>query len=464
MRISSGWSSVAKRRCVAVATLFTLLAVFHSGSRALAQGVPQYVRVLTTSDAYLSPSQVRAGYAQAGDLQRLTEAVRSEAARGVHVKLAIIDGVSTAPGRTEFLARKVRSFLNFSGVVVLVSNRGIGVASDKLSRSEEQHIESKARPVCQRPSKGAFTQCVILAAHEAVSQIKDDQASSARTTAIIWVVVLAILALIVGGVAWGVVRRRRAAAGRLDDLRRAASNTLSVADNAVTEIERASSTSTSPMSPDLRTEYDRALALRDTARLGLERGSTPQALTQANNDAAQAVLALQGVMRKLGITAPLSGLLETPGHRCFYCGRDDRPPYTKETIDDGKGNSMEVEVCSVDEEALQRGRRPEIATQVYQGSPVPWWAVPGNPYYYSYGGPTWQYWLPFLIGMDIGAWYGGGWEGYEYGDGGWGDAAPVDSGATADASAGDFGGWGGDAGGGDGGGDSGGDFGGGGDW
>ena len=108
---------------------------------------------------------------------------------------------------------------------------------------------------------------------------------------------------------------------------------------------------------------------------------------------------------------------------------------------------MEVEVCAVDGEALRRGRKPRIAAEVYQGSPVPWWAVPGNPYYYSYGGPTWHYWLPSSTGMDIGSWYGGGWQGYGFGDGGWGSTVPVDSGAPVDASAGDFGGWGGDSGG-----------------
>jgi len=37
---------------------------------------------------------------------------------------------------------------------------------------------------------------------------------------------------------------------------------------------------------------------------------------------------------------------------------------------------------------------------------MPWWAVPSSPWYYSYGGPTWQYWLPFMVGMDVGSWMG----------------------------------------------------------
>ncbi|HEX6508116.1 MAG TPA: hypothetical protein VF221_10835, partial [Chloroflexota bacterium] len=268
---------------------------------------------------------------------------------------------------------------------------------------------------------------------------------------------------------WFFGRRRRESTGRLDELRTAASNTLSLADNAVNEIE----SSGASLSPDVRAAYDRALALREGARTELERGATPAALTQANQDAAQAVLALQGVMRTSGIQSRLSNPLDLPTeHRCFYCGRTDRPPYVTRTIEDGKGNSMEIEVCSADMAELERGRTPQIQTAQYGGGNVPWWAVPNSPWYYSYGGPSWQYWLPFLIGVDVGGWFGSGWGGP--GDG-WGqdyNAVSPDAGYAGGEAypqgaqdPGDFSGWGDqgsgvDSGGGDwGGGDSGG-----GDW
>jgi hypothetical protein len=256
---------------------------------------------------------------------------------------------------------------------------------------------------------------------------------------------------------------------RLGELREAASNTLSTADTAIQDIE----TSGKTMEPGVRAEYDRALGLRDRARREVESASTQGALSQANQDAAQAVLALQGVMRSIGVTNPLvSSGLDLPGHRCFYCGRDDRPPYTERVIDDGRGNTMTVEVCAYDMAQLESGRTPQVATVQQGGTVVPWWANPSTPYYYAYGGPTWQYWLPFMIGMDVGGWFGGGGfgpgYGYGYGDSGWGgdagwggDQSGSISGDTMDPSsdqgAGDFGGWaGGDPGAGD---FSGGDFG-----
>jgi hypothetical protein len=323
-----------------------------------------------------------------------------------------------------------------------------------------------------------------------VAQIKADKASSNQQSAIFWAVVLAIVALIILVLVFMTRRRLSAITGRRNDLYRAASNTLSLADNAVEEIE--SATAGRPMDSGIRGEYDAALALRDQARNELERARSPEMLTQANQDAAQAVLALQGVMRRLGINSPLANPLEAPGRRCFYCAHDDRPPYTQETIEDGRDNSMVVDVCRVCREQLAAGRRPQIATVNYGGATVPWWAMPGNPWYYSYGGPSWQNWLPFFAGLELGSWFGGGWGGGpgwgfgDYDDGGWAgadagssvgadvpsDAGGVDFGSPADSSGwdtsgwnagGDSGGWdnsgwdsGGDSGGWDSGGDSGG--------
>lgn len=251
------------------------------------------------------------------------------------------------------------------------------------------------------------------------------------------------------------------------DLQRAAANTLSLADNAVMEIENASTRSGRPLPSDVQSEYDAALSLREQARRALERASSDAELTQASQDAAQSVLALQGVMRRIGAGGPMTNplLSPVPGHRCFYCGRDDRPPYAGQDISDGRGNSMRVEVCSTCMALLRAGRTPQVTTAMYGGSPVPWWAVPNNPWYYGYGGPSWQYWLPFFTGMELGSWYGGGW-GY-----GWGpdvmvvddDAAGFGGDVSQDMGAADYGSY--DAGsGGDSGGDWGGDSGGDGGW
>jgi len=468
--------------------------------RALAANdIPNVETVLNSQNAYISQSTIKAGKAQAGDVQRLEQEATAEANRGVPTKIAIFTQLPVVRAgvrmSTPLAASIIRKFLDFHGNLVLVTPPGIDLAisSDKLSPAQEHDAALLAERQCHT----APVNCAIATSRAAADSYKSIVNNDTRNAAIFWLVVL----VVIGGIIGFFVRRARKKRGnsraRLDDLRTAASNTLSLADEAVTEIEA----SATQMQPQVRAEYDRALGLRDRARAELDRASTPAALTQTNQDAAQAVLALQGVMRSLGIQNPLANTLDLPGHRCFYCGRDDRPPFTQRTIDDGQGNSLQIEVCAVDLQQLERGRTPQIATVQQGGTPMPWWAQPGNPYYYSYGGPTWQYWLPFWIGMDVGGWYGGGWYnygpgygdvgGYGYGDGGYGDGGsggygdggygdggqtPSDSGGADFGSGGwsggggDSGGWssGGDSSSGWGGGDSSGDSGGadfgGGDW
>jgi hypothetical protein len=231
---------------------------------------------------------------------------------------------------------------------------------------------------------------------------------------------------------------------RLDDLRTAANNTLALADSAVGEIESELQGRSAPPTADVQHQYDEALAERDRARTEAERSSTPGMLTQANQDAAQAVLGLQGVMRKLGVKSAMVNPYEISTRKCFYCAHEDRPPYTKQVIDDGRGNSLDVDVCSVCQARLARGQKPQVATVHYRGTEVPWWAQPDSAYYYSYGGPSWQNWIPFMVGMELGTWMDGGWRDYGGHDGGWGAgdyASSVDSNTPSDAGGASLGGW-----------------------
>lgn len=445
-----------------------LLALFLSGPLrtvpALADTNAQVAAALTSNDVYISKAMPPSAHVTAGDSQRLMNATRAAVDSGVPEKIALISHFPSNYTDTYTAAQGLRQYLDFAGALVLVSPQGIGISSDTLTLNEIQSIERKARPLCLT----SYAQCAVYAAQMAANQTKADKSAANKSAATFWLVLLAVLGVIIAVAVFVFRRRQSGTASNLGDLRSAASQTLSLADSAVEEIEAARV----PILPDVRSDYDRALALRDRAKVELEKADSAPALTQANQDAATAVLALQGVMKSLGIQGVLSNPLETPvGHRCFYCGRTDRPPYVTRTIDDGKGNTMQIEVCSVDLARLEQGRTPQIQTVQYNGTMMPWWAVPNNPYYYSYGGPTWQYWLPFMIGMDVGGWYGGGWGGgYGVGDydmgGGYSDAEVqgpdggtvnpnTDLGAGdfggwgggSDASAGDAGGWGGDAGG-----------------
>lgn len=434
---------------------------------------------LGSQDVYITNHALPGGHLGPGDLGRLQREVNSAASQGVAEKIGILAHYSSHAHSPVQAAHLLRDFINFSGVLILVTPQGIGISSDALSSSELTSIAHQVAPLCLR----SYADCAIAAGQKAAARVKTDNNNQFRSAAIFWVVILGLFGLLILAVVLFNRRRARSAKIRTDDFRAAAESTLAQADSAVTEIE--SSHATIPA--DVRGDYDRALGLRDRARVELQRATSSPMLTQANEDAAQAVLALQGVMRKLGMQTALTGSVDLPVHRCFYCAHEDRPPYVTRTIDDGKGNTMDVEICSVCRSQLEAGQTPQMATVQYGGAAVPWWAVPANPWYYAYGGPSWQYWLPFMIGIDVGGWFGGGWGGfsgadpYAYG-GGWGGdpgyggdyvGTPSDAGggsfndwgtdsgnSGSDSGGADFGGWG--DGGGDFGGDSGGaDFGGG---
>lgn len=445
-----------------------LAASFSLTIPALADTNAQVAAALTSNDVYVSNTMPARAHVVAADKQRLQAATLAAVNAGVPEKIALVSHFPPNYRNAYAATAALRQFLDFAGVLVLVAPTGIGVSSDTLTLNEIRSIESRSKSLCLT----SYAQCAVVAGRLAVNQTKADRGAANKSAAIFWLSLLVVLGIIIAVVVFVVRKRQKHPIEQLNELRTAASHTLSLADSAVEEIE----TVRTPLSPAVQVEYDRALALRDGAKVGMERGTTAAAMTQANQDAAGAVLALQGVMKSLGIQSALSNPLQAPtGHRCFYCGRTDRPPYVARAIDDSKGNSMQIEVCSVDLARLEQGRTPQIQTAQYNGAMVPWWAVPNNPYYYSYGGPTWQYWLPFMIGMDVGGWYGGGWDGgYGYGDydtgGGYNDGGNyAPDGGTVDPNtdmgAGDFGGWGGgtDNSGGDSGGWSGGDSGGG-DW
>lgn len=425
------------------ATLAAFLAI-GLVSPALAADV---ITTLEHQSAYISPKELTDGDAHAGDLQKLETAAAASAQQGVPEKFALVHTFPEASAPAA--AHDLRNTLGFAGILVLLAPHHIALSSDRLSGSEMTSIAQRAATRCQPQG---YTACAIFAGQQATAQVLADQQSSGHSSGALWLIVVVILGAIALFALSGGRRKRASAQSYFEDLRRAANNTLSQVDDAVQRIEAEAPS----LSTDSRAEYDRALSLRDAARGEIE-GSTPEMLTQANEDSAHALLALQGVMRSAGIQSPADNPLNAPVHRCFYCGRTDRPPYSTRTIADEKGNSMQVEVCAVDEARLEAGERPQVQTVGYGSMQVPWYAVPGNPWYYAYGGPTWQYWLPFVIGMDVGGWFGGGWGpfvggpgwgmgGMDVGQGGFGDAGGADfgggwdGGGFGDVGGGDFGG------------------------
>lgn len=429
-------------RLVLLALLGALLSAgMASLGIAYADSNSDVVKALTQRDVYVTPVHLASGDVQPGDAQRLQAAVNWAGDKGVQEKIAIISHFPrhTFPNIGQ-AADGLRNFLAFTGVLILVGPPGIAVSTDSLTVAERTAIAQKVRPRCFNQGYAA---CAAYASQLTVVKMHTDDSSTFHNTVVFWIVILVALSVFFAAIVLIVRGRRGQSNQRLGELRRAGASTLALTDTAVEQIEKYSE----KMKPDVRQQYDSALGLRNRAREELDTARTERSLTAANEDAAQAVLAFQGVMRSLDIRSALSDPIDLPARRCFYCGRTDRAPYVQSTIDDGKGNSMQIEICSVDQALLARGHTPPMATVRHNGMSVPWWAVPNNPWYYSYGGSSWQYWLPFLVGMDVGGWMDGGWTG------GYGDysAAGVGAGDMTGASASqstpnpggaDFDGWG----------------------
>lgn len=437
-------------RCVGLLVV-GLLAL--STMAAYADTNSQVINWLATNDTYVTNVHIPGQVLGPGAYSRLNTAVNQASNAQLSEKLAILSHYPYPHfADIHAAADALVNTLQVDGLVLLVSPAfttngrhapgGLGVGSSILTRSQELTIEARAAPRCRT---AGYVSCLVYASTLAVAQARRDKNNAFHDAAVFWFGVLVVLGLVILALVLAAARRRRQSTQNLSDLRRAAYTTLDTADRSVEEIEAQSSA----LSPEARQAYDRALGLRNRARAEIDGAQSVAGLKQANEDAAQAVLAMQETMRRAGIENAATSPLDLGERRCFYCGRTDRPPYTTRTIEDRKGNSMEIEICAVDMETLQQGKTPQLATAQYQGSPVPWWAVPTNPWYYSYGGPSWQYWLPFMIGMDVGGWYGGGWGGF-YGDGGGAFANDYDGGqgvidpgqqGSQDMGAGDFTGW-----------------------
>jgi hypothetical protein len=407
------------------AVLLAAWAAIGLSSSARADEAADAYNTLQTSSVYIAPGLQSAGHVRAGDASALQAQATASAGGGAPEKFALLTTLpkrlGTTSGATQRAADTLRQEVPLAGgVLVLIWPHGIGVSSGTLSRGQIESIERVAAPICHAAGYGA---CALAAGKAAESQVRSDQATTQRDALVFWSIVLLIIAALVGYFVWRAARLRRKIAGGLEELRSAAGNTLATIDTVVRTIEP----SAAPMAPEVRQEYDRALALRDRARCACEGVTTQAALIQANNDAALSMLLLQGVTRALDITALSSPQAVDPADpRCLYCGLSDRPPYSERTIGDGQGNSLRVEVCAVCMGQLQAGRTPQMATARFDGLVMPWWAVPSSPNYSMYGGPSWQYWLPFLIGIDVGGWFGGGVYGAGYGPGSGCDPAVVD--------------------------------------
>lgn len=163
-----------------------------------ANGNGNAANTLEALDVYVSPPLLGTPHAPLGSKGRLERAVQFAAGRGVTVKIAVLNTYPRHIHNPRAAADKLRNFLNFSGVLVLVAPDGLGVSSDLLSGSDIDAIIAGARSHCN-PS---YVRCAVMAANASIPRVKAEESRANRNVAIFWAVMLVIFGLIIGGLIW----------------------------------------------------------------------------------------------------------------------------------------------------------------------------------------------------------------------------------------------------------------------
>ncbi len=130
-----------------------------------------------------------------------------------------------------------------------------------------------------------------------------------------------------------------ATAPSFQDLRRGAANTLALANKAALEVSDADSKGGLVGEP--RREYHRLLQLIERAHERVDSAATPERAVWANKTAARALEQGLAMRKTLGIRTHLIDPLEDREDLCFYCGRDDQPPYGPVSV-----GGLEMRVCA----------------------------------------------------------------------------------------------------------------------
>lgn len=137
----------------------------------------------------------------------------------------------------------------------------------------------------------------------------------------------------------------------IHDLKQGATNTLNLANKAVLEI--ADADNRNALQGDVRKEYHRFLQLLERARERVDAAATPERTVWANKTAARALAQGLAIRKTLGLHTDLVDPLEDREDLCFYCARDDQPPYRPVSV----GN-LEMRVCAACQDAITPWQTP----------------------------------------------------------------------------------------------------------
>ena len=164
------------------------------------------VTALTNADLYISPHVVNSGHVHTGDRHRLLSAIREVGSKGVPVKVALLGHYPNPKGQWSPFdaADHLRNFIAFSGVLVLVSPKGMGVSSDYLSSETVHQIVARSQGLCA----GSYASCAIAAMRASVPGVKAEQSRANRNVAVFWVVAVVLFGILVAVLVWTARRRQ----------------------------------------------------------------------------------------------------------------------------------------------------------------------------------------------------------------------------------------------------------------
>lgn len=148
---------------------------------------------LSAQDVYIAPEMHSSPSVHQGDAARIRAATQDASRRGVPMKVGIIGHYPKVLKSPTDASQALRNFMDFSGVLILVTPKGIGVSSDELSNADIAAIQRRVQPRCRT----AAASCAIQAIHLAVPRVLAIQSKANRNAAIFWIVSVGLFGLVV---------------------------------------------------------------------------------------------------------------------------------------------------------------------------------------------------------------------------------------------------------------------------
>jgi len=171
------------------------------------------VNKLTNDSVYVAPSVIAAGHAGHADKDLLQRVVDDASKRSVPVKVALLTQYPHTLHNPHDAADKLRNFIDFSGVLVLVSPRGVGVSSDYLSNADSQRIERQVTSNCSL----SYTGCAVKAIRASVPLVQTEQAAANRNVAVFWAIAIIVFGIVITVLVLVARRKQEALMASRDD-------------------------------------------------------------------------------------------------------------------------------------------------------------------------------------------------------------------------------------------------------